>query len=145
MAPDSIPVPVQGVSPQGLVDTWGAARSEGRKHRGIDIFAKRNTPVVSPVDGVVLSIGVNRLGGNVVRILGPGRQVHYLAHLEGYGPIREYSRVRRGEVVGFVGNSGNAKGTPTHLHYGIYVGTLGAINPYPLLTHDVSEGEPTHP
>lgn len=133
-APASLPVPVQGVAPAALVDTWGAARSGGRKHRGIDIFAQRHTPVLSPVDGLVLSTGQNRLGGNVVRVLGPGPCIHYLAHLETFVPRRPLSTVRQGEVLGYVGDSGNAKGTPPHLHYGIYTTRRRAINPYPLLT-----------
>jgi murein DD-endopeptidase MepM/ murein hydrolase activator NlpD len=133
-ASSRLPVPVQGIPPEALADTWGAARSEGRRHRGIDIFAKRNTPVVSPVDGLILSIGHNRLGGKVVRVLGPGPRIHYLAHLERFGSIRAYSTIRRGEVLGYVGDSGNAKGTPTHLHYGVYTTGRRAINPYPLLT-----------
>jgi hypothetical protein len=66
--------------------------------------------------------------------LGPGPRIHYLAHLERFGSIRTYSTIRRGEVLGYVSDSGNAKGTPTHLHYGVYTTGRRAINPYPLLT-----------
>ena len=131
--PDGLPVPVQGVNASALVDSWGAPRSGGREHRGIDIFAKRGTPVLSPVDGVVLAVGQNRLGGNVVRVLGPGPQVHYFAHLERFGPVEPRGLVRRGEVIGYVGDTGNARGTPPHLHYGIYVLPGRAINPFPIL------------
>ncbi|MBV7501546.1 M23 family metallopeptidase [Achromobacter sp. ACM05] len=132
-APVSLPVPVQGVAPRRLADTWGAARSGGRTHQGIDIFAKRGTPVVSATEGVVTRIGENTLGGQVVWVMGPGRQMHYYAHLDGYADIRRGQLVAPGDVLGFVGNTGNAKGTPPHLHYGIYAGG-GALNPYPLLT-----------
>jgi hypothetical protein len=84
-APTSLPVPVRGVPPKALADTWGAPRSGGRRHKGIDIFAKRGTEIIAPVSGVVLDIGRNRLGGNIVKILGPGPQVHYFAHLERFG------------------------------------------------------------
>lgn len=132
--PRSLPVPVQGVTAGALSDSWGAPRSGGREHRGIDIFAPRGTPVLSPVDGVVLDVGQNRLGGNVVKILGPGPQVHYFAHLESFGPIERRGLVRRGEVIGYVGDTGNARGTPPHLHYGVYVLPGRAVNPYPVLT-----------
>ena len=71
------------------------------------------------------------MGGNVVRVLGPGPQVHYFAHLERFGPVEPRGLVRRGEVIGYVGDTGNARGTPPHLHYGIY-GTQGAYDPLPL-------------
>ncbi|AZG16611.1 M23 family metallopeptidase [Cupriavidus pauculus] len=132
-APTSLPVPVQGVSRKALRDTWGGARSGGRKHEGIDIFASRGRPVLSATEGIVTRVGTNRLGGNVVWVMGPGRQMHYYAHLDGYAPIRAGDRVAPGTPLGYVGDTGNARGTPPHLHYGVY-GAGGAINPYPLLT-----------
>ena len=129
----SLPVPVRGVAPPALADTWGAARSGGRRHRGIDIFAERGTPVVAPVDGFVLDVGHDRLGGNVVKLLGPGLQVHYFAHLDRFGDLSERGLIRKGDIVGYVGDTGNARGTPPHLHYGIYVLPGRAVNPYPLL------------
>jgi len=131
-APATLPVPVAGVKPRGLVDTWGGARSEGRRHEGIDIFARRGTPVLSSTEGVVMRVGTNRLGGQVVWVLGPGGQRHYYAHLERYGDVHAGMRVAPGKVLGYVGNTGNAVHTPPHLHYGIYL-SGGAINPYPFL------------
>jgi peptidoglycan LD-endopeptidase LytH len=131
-APSALPVPVAGVAPKQLADTWGGARSEGRRHEGIDIFARRGTPVLSSTEGVVLRVGINRLGGQVVWVLGPGGQRHYYAHLDRYGDVRAGTRVWPGTVLGYVGNTGNAATTPSHLHYGIYT-TEGAINPYPFL------------
>ena len=131
-APSELPVPVRGVEPRGLRDTWHGARSEGRKHEGIDIFAKRGTAVTSSTEGVVLRVSTNRLGGQVVWVLGPGGQRHYYAHLDRYADIADGQRVRAGTVLGYVGTSGNAAGTPPHLHYGIYEAG-GAINPYPML------------
>jgi len=131
-APLALPVPVAGVKPSGLRDTWGGARSEGRRHEGIDIFARRGTPVLSSTEGVVLRVGTNRLGGQVVWVLGPGGQRHYYAHLDRYGDVHTGMRVAPGQVLGYVGNTGNAISTPPHLHYGIYT-AAGAINPYPFL------------
>ncbi len=133
--PQALPVPVEGVRQRALRDTWGGARSEGRKHEGIDIFAKRGTPVVSSTEGIVSQVGTNRLGGLVVWVMGPGGQRHYYAHLDGYADVEPGMRIEAGRVLGFVGDTGNAKGTPPHLHYGIY-DTGGAINPYPLLKAD---------
>jgi len=134
--PTHLAVPVQGVAPAGLADTWGAARSGGRRHEGIDIFAKRGTPITSPVDGLVIGVGVNLLGGQVVRVLGPGRQVHYFAHLSRFGPVHRGMRIRRGQVLGYVGTTGNAAGTPPHLHYGIYNLPGGATDPFLVLAAD---------
>lgn len=131
-APAVLPVPVAGVKPSQLADTWGGARGEGREHEGIDIFARRGTPVLSSTEGVVLRVGTNRLGGQVVWVLGPGGQRHYYAHLDRYGDVHAGMRVAPGSVVGYVGNTGNARTTPSHLHYGIYEAG-GAINPYPFL------------
>jgi murein DD-endopeptidase MepM/ murein hydrolase activator NlpD len=115
-----------------LVDSWGNARSGGRRHEGIDIFAPRDTPVVSTTRGIVAQVGTNRLGGQVVWILGPGLERHYYAHLNRYGAFRTGDRVEAGDVIGYVGNTGNARGGPTHLHYGVYSGG-SAHNPYPRL------------
>ena len=132
--PAWLPVPVEGVAPSDLANTWGSPRSEGRRHEGIDIFAPRNTQVLSATHGIVVRRGWNRLGGRVISILGPGGQYHYYAHLEEYDVPDVGDWVEAGEVLGYVGDSGNAAGTPTHLHYGVYEPGGGAINPYPLLT-----------
>ncbi len=127
-----LPIPVKGVKPSQLVDTWNSARSNNRLHEGIDIFARRGTSVWSTTEGIVLSVGTNNLGGKVVWVLGPGGHRHYYAHLDRYAQIAAGDRVIPGSEIGYVGNTGNARGTPTHLHYGIYTST-GAVNPYPLL------------
>lgn len=131
--PRRLPVPVSGVAPQRLADTWGARRGRARRHQGIDIFARRNTPITSATRGIVVARGWNGLGGRVVTIMGPGGYRHYYAHLEEWGTQEIGDAVERGETIGYVGDSGNARGTPTHLHYGIYRPAGGAINPYPLL------------
>jgi murein DD-endopeptidase MepM/ murein hydrolase activator NlpD len=132
-APAVLPVPVQGVARRALRDTWGGARNGGRRHEGIDIFARRGTPVLSATHGVVLYRGTNRLGGNTVTVLGPGGQRHYYAHLDAYAVPDSGDWVEAGDVLGYVGTTGNARGTPPHLHYGIYAPGQGAVNPYPLL------------
>lgn len=130
--PASLPIPVAGVRVRDLRDTWQGKRSEGRRHEGIDIFAKSGTPVLSATEGIVQEVGTNRLGGRVVWVLGPGGQRHYYAHLERYADVNAGMRIAPGRVLGYVGDSGNAKGTPPHLHYGVY-GIGGAVNPFPLL------------
>lgn len=131
-APVALPVPVQGIVPGALRDTWHGARSGGRKHEGIDIIAPRGRPVVSATEGIVTRVGTNKLGGKVVWVMGPGRQLHYYAHLDDYAGVRAGDVIVPGTVLGYVGTSGNARGTPPHLHYGVYTAG-GAINPYPLL------------
>lgn len=129
-----LPLPVKGVKRSQLYDTWGAARSNGRQHQGIDIFAERGTEVLSTTDGIVMKVGLNGLGGKVVWVLGPEMSRHYYAHLDDYAEhIQQGDWVRAGEVLGYVGNTGNAKNSPPHLHYGIYFKD-GAVNPYPYLT-----------
>jgi len=132
-APQFLPMPVQGVAPAALRDNWHAPRDGGgRRHEGLDIFAPRGRPVLSATEGIVMNVGHNRLGGQVVWVLGPGGQRHYYAHLDRYGDVRAGQRVAPGDVLGYVGNTGNARGTPPHLHYGIYT-AAGPVNPYPLL------------
>ena len=131
--PVDLPVPVEGVEPSQLEDTWGASRNEGRSHEGIDIFAPRGTPVRSTTRGVVVKRGLNRLGGKRVLVFGPGGWLHYYAHLEAWADWQVGDRVEVGTILGTVGDSGNARGTPPHLHYGIYGSGGKARNPYPLL------------
>ncbi len=131
-APASLPMPLPGLKPRDLADTWHAPRSPRRRHEGIDIFAKKGTPVFSTTEGIVFSRGQHALGGNVVWVYGPGGQRHYYAHLDRFADVASGDRVQAGTLLGFVGNTGNARTTPAHLHYGVY-GKAGAINPYPLL------------
>ena len=131
-AENSLPNPLPK---QHLTDTWGAARSQGRSHEGIDIFAKRGTPIQATTQGIVSKVGEDTLGGRVVMIIGSGGARHYYAHLEEYADISPNDWVNTGDTIGYVGNSGNAKGTPPHVHYGIYING-SAVNPYPLLQKD---------
>ncbi|WP_293913809.1 M23 family metallopeptidase [Deinococcus sp.] len=126
----SLAAPLPGVR---YADTWGTARSEGRRHEGVDIFAPRGTPILATVGGVVGRVGLDRLGGRIVYVTGPGGYHHYYAHLERYADLERGQWISAGTVVGYVGDSGNAQGTPPHLHYGVYSPGWQATNPYPLL------------
>lgn len=128
-----LPVPVLGVRLRTIADTWGEARSEGRSHEGTDIFAARGTPVFSATSGYVLRTGENRLGGIVVVTIGPGGVRYYYAHLDRIADGITFGMpVTTDTVLGYVGNTGNAAGTPPHLHFGIYTNE-GPKNPYPYL------------
>src|SRR5215207_5879633 len=83
-----LPNPVGTRRPAQLADSWGNPRSKGRRHQGIDIFAPKDTPVLSTTNGLVTRVGTNTLGGQVVWILGPGLERHYYAHLSRHGAIR---------------------------------------------------------
>lgn len=139
-APQQLPMPIETLKPRALRDTWQAPRAPGRRHEGIDIFARKGTPIVSTTEGIVLRQGENSLGGNVVWILGPAGHRHYYAHLDEFADLAAGQRIAAGTLLGYVGNTGNARSTPPHLHYGIYT-REGAINPYPLLAGKESRGE----
>jgi murein DD-endopeptidase MepM/ murein hydrolase activator NlpD len=132
-SPSSLEVPVDGVHVRQIADTWGAPRSGNRHHKGVDIFAAKGTPVRSSTDGIVVRRGTVDLGGNAVWVMGPGLTVHYYAHLDSFGTFGRGHVVRAGDVLGYVGDTGNAKGTPYHLHYGVYRAVVWAVNPRPLL------------
>lgn len=127
-------MPLEDVSKRQIADTWHAPRGTNRLHEGQDIFAPKGTPVLSATNGFVYNIGENNLGGQTVSVIGAGGRVYYYAHLDAYAPGLEVGKwVTPRTVLGFVGTTGNAQGTPAHLHFGIYASS-GAINPLPLLT-----------
>ena len=130
--PGALPMPVDRVAPETVQDSWHAPRSGERRHEGVDIFAPRGAPVRSTTAGVIVRVRVTALGGRVVWVLGPGGQRHYYAHLARFADVAPGQPIKAGSLLGYVGNSGNARNTPPHLHYGIYT-AAGAINPYPLL------------
>ncbi len=132
-APSRIPIPVARVQKHDIADTWGGARSEGRKHEGVDIFAPTGTPIYASSDGMIVKIGWNRLGGKTVTIWGPGDRRYYYAHLSRYAKITEQQIITRGTLIGFVGTTGNARSTPAHLHFGVYDQNWNAINPFSML------------
>ena len=138
-SPDTkIAMPLEDVSRKEVADTWGAPRGVGRRHEGQDIFAAKGTPILSATNGFIYKIGENNLGGQTVSVIGSGGRVYYYAHLDSYAKgIAVGDRVSKRTVLGYVGTTGNAQGTPPHLHFGIYTWT-GAINPLPLLTDRVA-------
>ena len=140
-APTTLPVPVDGVAARRIADTFGAPRGRDRTHAGVDIFAKRGTPVRSAAPGVVVAVRDSGLGGRQVWVIGPARERYYYAHLEDWREgLAEGEVVSEGTVLGYVGDSGNAAGTPPHLHWGIY-GADGAYDPLPLLkAHRTTNG-----
>jgi murein DD-endopeptidase MepM/ murein hydrolase activator NlpD len=132
-APTAMIVPVEGVAATRIADTFGAPRGRDRRHQGVDIFAPRGTAVRSATPGLVLSVRDQGLGGRQVWVLGPAHERHYYAHLDDWAPgLRAGERVRAGTTLGTVGDTGNARGTPPHLHYGVYA-SEGAIDPLPRL------------
>ena len=135
-----IAMPVKDVQKRQIEDTWQAPRGTGRRHEGQDIFAPRGTPILSATNGYVYKIGENNLGGQTVSVISSGGRVYYYAHLDSYAPGLEVGdRVSTRTVLGYVGTTGNAQGTPPHLHFGIYT-FGGAINPLPLITDRTAPG-----
>ena len=141
--PSGLVVPVQGVTPAQLSPTFEDARSEGRVHEAIDIMAATGTPVLAVADGHVEKLFDSKQGGLTIYQFEPsGRYAYYYAHLDRYEPgLAEKQQVRQGDVIGYVGSTGNADPAAPHLHFAIFV--LGpekqwwkgtAIDPWPLFT-----------
>lgn len=137
----SLIVPVRRVSMDALTDTWGAARGEGRTHEGIDIMAPQGAPVLAAADGEIVRFWNSERGGvSVYQADANGENIYYYAHLNAYANgLKEGDRVRQGDVIGYVGQTGNAS-TP-HLHFEIHSTEDAerwwsgeAVNPYPYLT-----------
>lgn len=135
-------LPVQGIRVDQLQDTFTDARSEGRVHDAIDILAPNGTPVLAVADGTVEKLFDSVRGGLTVYQFEPsGRYCYYYAHLDRYAEgLAEKKTIKRGEVIGYVGSTGNASPEAPHLHFEIHV--LGpekqwwkgeSINPYPVL------------
>jgi len=135
-------IPVAGVRPAQLLDTFAAARSEGRVHDAIDIPAPAGTPVLAAADGEVVKLFQSERGGTTVYQLSSDRKlVYYYAHLQGYADGLVVGKfVKQGDVIAYVGDTGNAGAGNFHLHFSISIvadpkryweGTN--INPYPLL------------
>lgn len=109
-------------------DTWGAARSGGRRHEGVDIIAPRGLPIYAVTSGVV-TFKFNRLGGNAVSLVGDNGNRYYYAHLDSY--VGGSRRVFQGELIGYNGDTGNAQYSTPHLHFQVHPGGGQAVNPYP--------------
>lgn len=120
--------PVAGA--HSFINSWGFARSGGRRHKGVDMMANIGVPLVAPVSGTVTHRG-NRVGGLSYHLEGDDGHYYYGTHLSGYG---ESGYVRAGTVIGYVGDSGNASGIP-HLHFEIHPNNGNATNPYPSVAY----------
>jgi murein DD-endopeptidase MepM/ murein hydrolase activator NlpD len=115
-------------------DDWLAARAGGRLHEGIDLFARRGTPAVAIADGTLFRVGWNRLGGWRLWLRDNAGTEYYYAHLDAFATAaREGARVAAGTVIGYVGDSGDAKGTSPHVHFEIHPGGGGPVRPYPIV------------
>ncbi|KLN99236.1 M23 family metallopeptidase [Stenotrophomonas muris] len=141
-APSGLLLPVQGILASQLRDTFTDARSEGRVHDAIDILADAGTPVLAVADGTVEKLFDSKRGGLTIYQFEPsGRWCYYYAHLQRYADgLAEKQAIKRGDVIGYVGSTGNASAEAPHLHFEVHV--LGpekqwwkgeSINPYPLL------------
>ena len=133
--------PVAGRDARAARSLFGAPRDAGRRsHHGVDLFAPRGTPVVAAAPGIVRRVGQTELGGNVVWLLDPRReQSLYYAHLDRQ-LVSAGDIVQVGDTVGLVGTTGNARGTPPHLHFGIYRRGEGPVDPLPFI--DTRRGQP---
>jgi len=138
----SLLIPVLGISTGQLADTYTQSRGNGRLHDAIDIMAARGTPVVAVDDGKVVKLFNSKPGGLTVYQFDRDENIaYYYAHLDSYAPGVIAGKVlKRGDLIGYVGSTGNASPTAPHLHFAVFV--LGpekhwwqgtAINPYPLL------------
>ena len=140
IAPSGLAVPVAGIRPGDLVDTFDDARSEGRVHDAIDIMASRGTPVVAAAAGTVARLFESERGGLTVYVQN-GRTVYYYAHLDAYAAgLAAGQAVGRGDVLGTVGSTGNASPDGPHLHFAVWIAPSEDafwegrnLNPYPLL------------
>lgn len=144
-------VPVLGVGVDKLKDSWGAPRSGGRKHQGIDILAPQGTPVRATAPGTIVGLQLAGKGGiSVHQVDENGRYAYYYAHLNGYAPdLTRGMKVEQGRVIGYVGFTGNAVNTSPHLHFEIQRVVSGKsasrgapINPYPALMAGQVEENP---
>lgn len=134
----SLNMPVVGIQPYDLSDSWHFARDGGRrKHTGIDIFAPKGTGIVAVADGVVSFIGDQPKGGLCLWLTTESGTSFYYAHLDRWAAgLYEGMEVRSGDLLGYVGNTGNARTTPAHLHFAVNDNDE-MVNPYPILTRAV--------
>lgn len=116
-----------------FTDSWGAPRSGGRRHQGVDMIAARGTPIVAIYEGTIKRISNSSLGGKSLWLRASNGDEFYYAHLDGYGSISVGQRVGEGHVVGYNGSTGNAPDWLPHLHFEYHPGGGSAVNPYPLV------------
>lgn len=116
--PPIIMMPVKGASRSSYDQKSFGAPRQGHSHKGVDIFAKKGTDVLSATSGLVIFTGYLSLGGKAVTVISPDLKFLYYAHLDTIS-ISKLSWVSAGELIGKVGNTGNARNTPSHLHFSI--------------------------
>ena len=127
--------PVLGATANDYSNDFGAPRADTGFHQGIDIFAAAGTPILAINDGVLSNVGWNTLGGRRFWLTDRYGNQFYFAHLSGFSPLaKEGAQVRRGDVIGFVGNSGDAQGTSTHLHFEMHPAGGWAVPPFEYIT-----------
>ncbi len=138
----SLSFPVSQIGKPNIGSFWGDARDDGgRKHEGVDIFAPKHTPAIAAANGTISNVGENKLGGLVVFMHPTDRDYTlYYAHLDKQ-LVQSGQQVRIGDTIGLVGNTGNARTTPPHLHFGIYTNG-GAIDPLPFVDRKIKEPKP---
>ena len=122
LAERDLAVPVEGVQRNALIDTFDDARDGDRKHEAIDILAPRDTPVLAVEEGTVARLFTSKAGGLTIYQFDPSQQfVYYYAHLDRYAEnLAEGDHVRKGQVIGYVGTTGNAPKNTPHLHFAIF-------------------------
>lgn len=118
----NLTLPVQGIKRADLTDTFNDMRGTSRRHEALDVLAPRNTPIVAVEDGTVAKLFVSEAGGLTVYQFDPTSQyAYYYAHLERYADgLKEGAPVKRGQVIGYVGTTGNAPRDTPHLHFAIF-------------------------
>lgn len=135
-APPRIIIPVKNATKHSYDQKSFGAPRVGHRHRGVDIFARKGTPVVSATSGLVIFIGNLSLGGKVVTVLSPDFKFFYYAHLDTIS-VGKFQYLTAGDNIGTVGNTGNAKFTPPHLHFSIsrFAPRQIYFDPVPLLNN----------
>jgi murein DD-endopeptidase MepM/ murein hydrolase activator NlpD len=116
-----------------FTDSWGAPRSGGRTHKGVDMIAARGVPIVAIYSGAIYRLSNSSLGGKSIYFTSDAGDLYYYAHLDDFADIGPGQRVAEGEVIGYNGSSGNAPDYLPHLHFEYHPGGGGAVNPYPLV------------
>ncbi|TQF70319.1 M23 family metallopeptidase [Pseudoalteromonas luteoviolacea] len=136
LIPQRMEIPVRGATLHDWHENtfWYEPWGSSGVHKGIDIFGQVGTGVIAATDGIVIYEGVVKKGGKVVVILGPKWRAHYYAHLQSYS-VRHGQWVRRGELIGRLGDTGNAQGKPAHVHYSIL-----SLLPLPWLASTETQG-----
>lgn len=149
VGPAGLAIPVVGIKANQLVDTFDAARSQGRRHDAIDIMSAEGTPVIAAADGTIEKLFNSVRGGlTIYERSNDQRWIYYYAHLSAYAPgLAEGQRVKQGQIIARVGHTGDASAAGPHLHFAINQMAQGErwwngtpINPFPLLAGKKASG-----